>query len=227
MLDKLKAIMRPTWWGFRHQNAVLVFAQFYQEMRIRSIDTSGMREMWELHRDKTRVARGIFRRSPTDNMTNSHDNICVAIPILSHAFDGGATAAEILDEGRKFGFYFSGKPEHGKRIDGSYLMLFRPEYRAYLKLACGRRLSIIETWALRLNLVLTKTKNILHSRILFLEELGIEGYYTEIAKKRIGDGYKDWYNTKHHNKDIASGSVLMWQLYNLPLKDINTLQSGQ
>lgn len=162
------------WGGWGHQNSQLELAVRVLELRESGFDISPLKPIWEKQRDSTRLSPGIFLRSPkgkySSDMANSHDNF-LGICILSYIFDNGATAKEIEDKGLVFGLWLTGRNEKGKLIDSEWFTYWRPEYRAFIKLAQGKKLTYIERTALDLNLLISQAWNVKRVRLLFLKEI--------------------------------------------------------
>lgn len=172
------------------------------------------------YRDKCEIKTGVFKRAPKDETgytaylhtySLSRDEL-LGIVIASHLFDLGETARRILDEGTTFGLYLSGfvpiKPISGKwyagivnflgrHIDSEWFILWHPVYRAYVKLAAGRELNSVETWAIQVDLATSTTWNLLDLKLLFLSLLDKREFNQHIvkARQRMGTKYRDRYGS--------------------------------
>lgn len=206
------------WTAINHMNPHLEFSAkvLMAWDHVSDADKDKLRDFWRNeYRDKTEIDRGLFKRFPLgtseyrDGYSTSHDELITGICFMSWLLDDGETARRILDEGRTIGFYFSGKspPKYGhgddfktkvgnflmRYVDSEWLVLFNPVYRGYAKLAAGRRLSFLEGESIKLDLLLTKTANLIDIRCLFLERLGLFGEHTRRARRRIGNSYRGRY----------------------------------
>lgn len=157
------------------------------------IDIEQFRPKVEAWIESIEVRPGIYRRSPHNPMQSSHDE-WLGLAVLSRLYDL-PVAKNILDRGLIFGLWFTGKA-HDKilgfiPLDSEWIVGWRPEYLAIMKLAAFRELSKEEEYALNLNLLVSTTFNLLRVRLLFLTFIGKTGL--EEYKKRLGDRYKGRY----------------------------------
>jgi hypothetical protein len=200
-----------SWGGWEHQNSQLELASLSLEAKRAGLSIEPLRDIWFKQRDATRKSRGIFLRSPEGThhsaIANSHDN-WVGIAVLSFLFDDGKTAKEILDEGLTFGLWITGKNERGHWIDSEWFTPWRPEYRAIMKLAAGRKITAIEDLFLRANIYLSKAWNMKRVRLLFLDAIGYDRKFIELELARLGDKYRGRYGD----------DPLYWNLWKLQTK---------
>lgn len=177
MRDVIQEIIDSTnyWGGWGHQNSQLELAVYVLEAKNADLDYLRLKPLYDKQVQYTRTTPGIFLRTPkgeySSDMSNSHDN-WIGLAILSYLFDDGKVAREILDEGVKFGLWLTGPNEKGKLIDSEWFTPLRPEYRAIMKLAAGRKLTILEKTGLEVNLLTSRAWNMKRTRILFLRALG-------------------------------------------------------
>jgi hypothetical protein len=156
---------------FGLQNPFLELAARVVEIKQLGLDYSRLLPTWEKMRDERRASLGIFLRKPNDfSISTSHDEL-LGICVLSHIFDGGRTAKEIEEHGLTFGLWITGRNEHGKKIDSEWFSYWRPEYRAFVKLAQGKPLSYLERTALDVNLLVSRAWNVKRVRLLFLKNV--------------------------------------------------------
>jgi hypothetical protein len=198
MIDPVQDIIDSTneWGGWGHQNSQLELASLALEAKKAGLAYDRLGHTWTKQRDATRSDRGVFLRSPkgqySSDMANSHDN-WVGIAVLSYLFDGGETAREILDEGLTFGLWLTGKNEKGHWLDSEWFTALRPEYRAIMKLAAGRKITFIEDLFLKGNLLFSKSWNMKRVRVLFLESIGYDLPFLDKVSREMGDRFKARY----------------------------------
>lgn len=176
-----------------YANGSLELAVRVLEAWAAGIDIEQFRPKVEAWIESIEVSPGIYRRSPYNPMQSSHDE-WLGLAVLSRLYDL-PVAKHILDKGLFFGLWFTGKA-HDRvlkyiPVDSEWLVGWRPEYRAIMKLAAGRELSKEENWALELNLLTSTTWNLLRVRLLFLSFLGRQGLEPYIV--RLGDSYRGRY----------------------------------
>jgi len=180
------------------QNPFLVLSSAALELKKAGLAYDRLAPTWERMRDERRLRRGIFKRKPIhlikygeQDITTSHDE-WLGLAALSMLFDNGETAREILDEGLIFGLWLTGKNEKGYWLDSEWFTPWRPEYRAFMKLAAGRKISWLENFAMRLN-VQTNIFNMNRIKILFLDGLGYDRAFLTVAEIKLGTKFKGWY----------------------------------
>ena len=174
------------------QNPFLVLSSAVLECRKAGLAWDRFKPTWERMRDERRLSRGVFLRKPNDtSISTSHDE-WVGMAVLSSLFDNGETAKEILDEGLIFGLWLTGRNEKGFWIDSEWFTPWRPEYRAFMKLAAGRKISWLENFAMRLN-VQTNIFNMNRIKILYLDGLGYDKEFIRVAEIKLGTKFKGWY----------------------------------
>jgi hypothetical protein len=160
---------------FGADNPFLNFSVYILEARKAGIEVSEMKEEWEKFAHDRRYKRGVFKRWPAQNgiwnpKSISHDEVIGGIVPMSYLFDGGQTVQEIIDHGLTFGLYFSGKwTKKWWHPDTEWFIYWRPEFRAFMKLAIGKELSWLEKWAMKLNIMVSGDHNMRRQKLLFLE----------------------------------------------------------
>jgi len=197
LVERIIATTEP-WGGWKHQNSQLELASMALEARL-SENVDGLKDIYLKQLANTLIRKGVYKRSPDCVIANSHDNIVCGIGPLSLLFDKGQTARDILDQGL---LYLSGKNEHGKAFDLEWLMLLRPEYKAMLKIAAGRKPSWFERKALEANVRLSKVWNIKRVQLLFFAAAGYEEKWMGGVRKDLATKYKGRYIADKENPTL-------------------------
>lgn len=201
------------WENIKHANPHLDFATMTLMAETVGFDVEPLGEFWRReYRDRCEVSPGLFKRAPKDvsdhcdylhEYSFSHDEM-LGLNWCSWRFDGGETAARVLDEGRFLGLYLSGKSPSksiwDKYIDSEWFM-FSPLRRvnmAYAKLACGRNLNTVEEASIGANLLATTAKSSYHLldfKALWLKQMGVHSSFgaIKLARARIGLEYRERY----------------------------------
>jgi hypothetical protein len=198
MTDPIQDIIESTneWGGWGHQNSQLELASLALEARRAGLSYDRLKPTWEKQRDATRNGRGIFLRSPkgsySSEIANSHDNL-IGIAVLSYLLDNGETIKEVIDEGLFFGLWITGKNEKGWWLDSEWFTYIRPDYRAFVKLAAGRKITWFEEAAMRLNIMLATSWNMKRVRLLFLDAIGYDKEFLIAETNKLGDKFKGRY----------------------------------
>lgn len=173
---------------------------------------------------KTEVRPGLFKRYPKEykyqrKYSLSHDEL-LGLALCSMVLEPKTrlTIKRILDKGPTLGLYLSGfspskpRPVKGNWFErnliraGNLLMQFvdsewfilspiRPDLRGYWKVAANRELSTTEYEAIKLDLMMLKTWNLLDLRCCLLELAGRPEFrqHVAMARQRMGTKYRGRY----------------------------------
>jgi hypothetical protein len=204
MTDLIEAIIetvkRP---NFGQDNPFLSFSTYVLEAKKAGLDLSPLYDDWERIKNERRYKPGVFKRWPPDSLGNwttksiSHDEIVGGIGPMSYLFDLGLTMHEIIDEGLFMGLYFSGRwTKKWWLPDTEWFIWWRPEFRALMKLAAGRKITTLERWALKLNLIVSKDVNMSRVKLLFLENVGFDADFVEDRMAKL-----DFQKLKRYHKN--------------------------
>lgn len=181
--------------NFGLQNPFLELASLSLEAKHAGLAYDRLKPTWERMRDERRARRGVFLRKPNDtSISTSHDE-WIGLAVCSYLFDGGETAREILDEGLTFGLWMTGRNEKGYWFDSEWVTPLRPEYRAIMKLAAGRRITFIEDLFMRGNIWLSRAWNMKRVRLLFLDAIGYDLEFVLESLTQLGELYRGRYGS--------------------------------
>jgi hypothetical protein len=201
---------------FGADNPFLNFSAYVLEAKEAGLDVSPLADVWESVRDSRRFKPGVFKRWPPNSLglwtkkSTSHDEICGGIGPMSHLFDAGTTMQEIIDEGLTMGLYFSGQwTKKWYLPDTEWFVYWRPEFRAFMKLAAGRQITTLERWAMKLNIMWSRDVNMTRVKLLFLKNVGFQPYFVQTALEDL-----DFKKLKqYHSKNELMHEL--WQLQGL------------
>jgi hypothetical protein len=201
----------------KSDNPFLNFSAYVLEARRAGIDVSPLKPVWEKLRDKRRSRPGIFKRWPKGKgqseagkwtkQSTSNDELFGGIVPMSFLFDESTTVREIKDHGLTFGLWLTGKwTKKWWHPDTEWFAWSRPDMRGYWKLALGLPLSFIETWGMKLNIMVSNDTNMIRVKLLYLDMVGYEPAWVQKQLRRVDWGHLRGY---HGSNELMKE---LWQL---------------
>jgi hypothetical protein len=197
MIDRIRRAIQKDGSDNPHLN----FSAYVLEALNAGLDVAPLRKVWLDHINDRRYTKGIFKRWPADNgkwspKSISHDEVVGGIIPMSYLFNDAKEVKEIVEHGLTFGLYFSGRwTKKWWHPDTEWLIYWRPEFRAYFKLAQQKPLSFLEKWALKLNIMVSTDENMTRVKLLFLTLIDFEPKWTAKQMRKL-----DWQALRQYHR---------------------------
>jgi hypothetical protein len=209
MIDRIKQSLLDD----RSDNPWLNFSAYVLEARKAGIDVSSLAQFWIEELVTPRRARpGIFKRWPKRDgkwttRSTSNDELYGGIIPMSYLFNQSREVWEIYKHGLTLGLWLTGRwTKKWWHPDTEWFVYWRPDFRGYFKLALGKPLSWLETWGMKLNIMVSDDTNMIRVKLLYLEMIGFEPRWVAKQMRRIDWGHLKGY---HHERPMMHE---LWRL---------------